>query len=76
MAGFTAELVGRVQQRFGENPQAAEIFDFTKEVALESFKAGLAASRKKSAWKRKSAPAYIKGSALGNRKLNPVRTEA
>lgn len=75
MAGFTAELVERVQQRFGDNPQAAEIYDFTKEVALESFKNGLRASRRTSP-NGKSAPTYIKGSALRNGKLHPVMAEA
>lgn len=60
MAGFTAELAQRVQERFGKRDDVQEIFDFTKEVALLSFKNGLAASKTKHAPRWRGADPLVK----------------
>jgi len=66
---FTAELASRVNARFANHVDAerAEIYNFAKEVALESFKNGLAAGRKDT---KKSAT--VPGTALKNGRMRPV----
>ena len=67
MAGFTAELVTKVQQRFGTDERAQDIYEFTKEVALASWKNGIEAGKRKSAPPKR--PAVVNGSALKSGRL-------
>jgi len=58
MSGYTAELATRVTKRFAgrvEDATVEDIYDFTKEVALESFKNGLAAKRRSAPHETRSA---------------------
>lgn len=58
MASYTGELATRVHARFArdvEEPVLTEVYNFSKEVALESFKNGLAAGKAKSASRARSA---------------------
>ncbi len=65
--GFTDYLAEQVNTRFRDRADAerAEIFEFAKEIALESFKNGKALGGQ-----RKSAPQNR--SALGAGKLTPA----
>ena len=58
IAGYTAELATLVTKTFGDrvdNAMAKEIYDFSKAVALESFKNGLAAKRRSAPLETRSA---------------------
>ena len=68
MAGFIAELATQVQQRFGNNEQAQEIFEYAREISLASWRNGIEAGKRKST-SRTRPVAVIKGSALGNGRL-------
>ena len=66
MSRFQEELAERVNARFARHVDAerAEIYTFVREVALESFKNGLASAKRKST--------AGNGSALQNGRLRPV----
>ncbi len=73
---YQKELQGRIHIYLGEYPfnnahrafpSEEELYEFVKEIALESYKNGVAVGRK-----QKGAPQRHQGSALQNGKLRPV----
>lgn len=74
---YTGQLASRVTDRFAnhvEEPVLAEFYAFSKEVALESYKNGLATGRRsKSNWK-KAGVVRLSQPAEKPPALRPVRS--